>query len=273
MNKTMSVIGILIAGIALVTSGVGLLYPEIYRDNDFITAMWFGNDLVTFFMAVPLLLVSIYRSDKHQQVAGIGSLVWLGCLWYMIYNYIYYTYGAAYNPLFILYVLIICLSLVNLILLASHAIQHLSPETHQKLIGESFKATGVFMIIFACFIGGMWLAFIIIGLVQNELPMGIEQTGHPTAVVFATDLIFLVTPLISAGIFVIKKNPVAIILSFMIFIKCILYPVVLLIAGIVTYIRVGVFDPLTPVYLGLGVICVFQIRSLNMKIRGLWMVS
>lgn len=270
MNKSIKVIGIIILCLTIFASCVGVIYPDIYQDNDFVKSMWFGNDLVTLFAVVLVMLISIIRSYRINDTFSINNLILSGCLWYLIYNYLYYAFGAAYNPLFIIYVAIISLSLVNIFFVLGKMYKTITPEVLSRLSKQTFKNTGIFMIVFAAIIGSMWIAFIILGLINNELPMGIEQTGHPTAVVFAMDLIFLVTPLLAVGISLMKKNPIALLLSFTILIKGVLYPVVLLIAGIISYIKLGVFDPMTPLYVILGIICFFQLKSLTNKIKKVW---
>lgn len=160
-----------------------------------------GNDVIALLLAVPTISYSIIKLGKIGPSSSLTKpslrmgLIYLGGLWYMFYNYIYYGYGAAYNPLFILYISIIALSTVSMVLLFGLLYKGYNNDLLKHSANQSFKSTEIFMIVFACIIGGMWIFFLILGLLTNELPMGIEQTGHPTGVVFITDLVFLVTPL------------------------------------------------------------------------------
>ena len=63
--------------LAVVASAGGLLLKGIYRDNAFVTTTWLGNDAVTLFLAVPILVIALIFSARGSQRA---QLVWLGAL-------------------------------------------------------------------------------------------------------------------------------------------------------------------------------------------------
>jgi hypothetical protein len=89
----------------------GVMAPEQYRDAEWITATWYGNDWLTLIVAVPLLLMS-------SVVAGRGSarafLLWAGAVGYAVYNYAFYLLGAALNAFFPVYVVCVVLAAVIL---------------------------------------------------------------------------------------------------------------------------------------------------------------
>ena len=105
--KTPYRLSFVIAVLALMASSGGLFMETLYRDNTFIRAAWRGNDVVTLVAAVPAMLFALYRSRKGSARA---HLLWLGSLGYMLYNYIFYLYGAAFNVFFLLYVALCSLS-------------------------------------------------------------------------------------------------------------------------------------------------------------------
>ncbi len=71
---------------------IGAIHPEVYRDNALVSAGWRGNDLVTIFLAVPLLAISIiFSRSPHARLILAGMLV------YGFYNSAFYLFGAAYN--------------------------------------------------------------------------------------------------------------------------------------------------------------------------------
>ena len=43
-----------------------------------------------------------------------GELLWLGATGYVVYNYAFYLFGAALNPFFPLYVIILGLAILTL---------------------------------------------------------------------------------------------------------------------------------------------------------------
>ena len=99
MHRTAYRLSAIIIVLALVASLGGLFIKDIYRDNTFVTAAWNGNDFVTLVIALPLLVVSLILSMRGSQRA---QLVWLGMLDYMLYNYAFYLFGAAFNSFFLI---------------------------------------------------------------------------------------------------------------------------------------------------------------------------
>ncbi|MCW3090046.1 MAG: hypothetical protein JWP81_1115 [Ferruginibacter sp.] len=69
---------------ALVTSSGGLWIPGLYHDNDFVKSAWFASDIITFFVAVPLLCLAVYFSKKGS---ARWRMLWCGLLGYMFYNF------------------------------------------------------------------------------------------------------------------------------------------------------------------------------------------
>jgi hypothetical protein len=61
--------------LAIVASAGGLFIDHLYRDNLLVTSGWYGNDLVTLVVAVPMLVVALILSMRGSQRA---QLIWLG---------------------------------------------------------------------------------------------------------------------------------------------------------------------------------------------------
>ena len=103
-----------IAILAALTSIGGLLRPDLYRDNLFVKTTWLGNDAVTLFIAVPILIAALVYSAKGSSK---GQLIWMGMLDYMLYNYAFYLFGAAFNVFFLLYAALLALRRLRTIFL------------------------------------------------------------------------------------------------------------------------------------------------------------
>ena len=124
----------LIAVLALLSASLGLFTPGdgnlisfttargetvdvwgqgLYKYDTPIGATGFtGADLITLALAIPILVISIlmYRRGSLK-----GGLLLAGALSYFLYNYTSMGFGAAYNNLFLAYVLIFGASLYGLI--------------------------------------------------------------------------------------------------------------------------------------------------------------
>ena len=97
-----------------VQSLLGLLYPHAYRDVEWIRATWYGNDWVTLLLGVPALTIAVLTARRGS---APGQLVSLGMLGYAAYNYAFYTFGAALNVFFLLYVIALVLAVATLIVM------------------------------------------------------------------------------------------------------------------------------------------------------------
>jgi hypothetical protein len=90
-----------VVGLMSVQAAVGILAPSVYRDLAWIRAAWLGNDIVTLVVGVPLLAGGLMAARRGSVR---GELLWYAGLAYGVYNYAYYLFGAALNPVFPLFV-------------------------------------------------------------------------------------------------------------------------------------------------------------------------
>lgn len=212
----------LIAFLAAAASAGGLLLKGLYRDNAFVTTTWLGNDGVTLFLALPILIAALVFSKRGSLKA---LLIWLGALDYMLYNYAFYLFGAAFNAFFLIYAAVLGLSIFALILGAASldvnlVKQQFSERTPVKWIGAYFLFVGF----------GLGLIYIIqaVGFVlSGQLPAIVKITEHPTNVVFALDLTLLIPWLLLGGIWLIKRQPWGYVIAAVLSIKGPLYTLLL----------------------------------------------
>lgn len=187
------VLGTLMAAQAL----FGLLVPGAYRDIAWIKATWFGNDLVTLLVAVPLLAGSVLFASRGSTRA---RLAWLGILAYAVYNYAYYLLGAALNVFFALYVLAFVVSAASLIrgLRGTDAVsvaQCFSSRTPVRFIGGyyAFVAIGLSVVWL-----GVWAAYVFAGR-----PTPVETEAFH--LVAALDLALMVPALVTGGVLLWRR--------------------------------------------------------------------
>lgn len=253
INKKLSIVlTVIIIMLSTIACLGGIFWDSLYRDNEFVTSVWTGNDLITLLLAIPTAVIALIYANKRSIKA---LFIWIGVLWYMIYNYVFYMYGAAFNKFFLIYVFIFILSAIAFILL----IVNFSKEELKKAIMEDRKVPvrriSAYLLFFATFIGLMWIVMSLSFVFTDVVPLGVTQTDHPTGVVFATDLSFLATPLIFGALLLWRKNYWGFVISTIIMTKCILYPLVLMVGGIMAYRSTGQWDFFIPLYVALGVGC------------------
>lgn len=239
-NRNFKIAIILSYGILLfsiIISAGGLLSPGLYNDTGMILKAWYGNDLVTLGIVVPMLLISIL----HSFLSLKARLVLLGLIGYSIYNTSFYLFGAAFNILFSLYILLFVFSLYAFILLFSNIIND-SSLSHFKY-RNSFKWVSAFLVLISIPLilveGGQILRYI----VSNKFP-------DVPPLVFALDLSVVVPNLVLAAVLIWRKQILGIIIGMIMLIKGCTYGLVLIAgsASAAEFSYHGNWDPLIPFY-------------------------
>lgn len=257
-------VSVIVSILAITASVGGLIIPDLYQDNEFVKSAWFTNDLITLIVAIPLLIASLLFACKgslHWQ------LVWMGMLGYMIYNFAFYLFGAAFNVLFLVYVALFSSSIAALILGLSNLnvndiALRFSPKTPVKVISIYIMLIAIMMFFVEM---GMISSYFQTGI----LPETIKLTGHPTSIVFALDLSIVVPVSVVTAFLLWKRNTWGYILGMIMLLKGFTYGLVLSIGtALLAYSPAfGKWDPLMPFYILLvlgGFICIWAMIK-NLK--------
>lgn len=220
--KPALVFSIMIAALAALASAGGLFFEDLYRDNAFVTTTWFGNDAVTLLLGVPILVAALFFSARGSLQA---QLVWLGMLDYMLYNYAFYLFGAAFNAFFLVYAALLGLSIFAFIfglinLDAERIRQQFSDRTPVKWISGYF-------LFFALGLGTIYLIQSIAFIFTGQLPAIVMMAEHPTNIVFALDLTLLIPWQVVGAIWLMKRHPWGYVIAGILSVKGPLYTLVL----------------------------------------------
>lgn len=235
--KVTSILSWIIVVLAAAASVGGLLLPGLYRDNDFVNAVWQGNDLVTLVVAIPALLVAMHGSRKGNPRA---LLIWVGLLDYLLYNYAFYLFAASFNAFFLLYVTLFALSIWALIYAAS--------GLDVKRIAAQFKETtpyrwiGGFMLFIAAGLTGIYLMQTFAFIFNGTIPPVMVNTETTTSIVFALDLTLLVPFMVVGAVWLFQKKPWGYALAGIFLAKGAGYTLVLTVGSLSGYL-VGGFAP------------------------------
>jgi hypothetical protein len=223
--KSSFILSIIAALLATAASTAGL-FTALYRDNTWVSSQLRGNDVVTLLIAVPMLLIGMYLAWRGSQR---GLLVWLGGLWYIFYNYMFYLFGAAFNEFFLVYTAIFALSTLALIftmikLDASQIAGMFADRTPVRLISG-------YMLFWAVFLGGLWIAQSVSFIFTGQLPQSVIDAGGQTNVVFAIDLSIMIPTLILGAAWLWKRQPWGFIIAVIMNIKGATYAFALVMMG------------------------------------------
>ncbi len=192
-------ISIALAALMATQALLGVLASEAYRDVAWIKATWFGNDLVTLLIAVPLLIGAMWSASRGSIR---GRLVWLGVLGYAVYNYTYYVLGAALNVFFAIYVATFVVAIASLIIGlvgtdATSVAKAFSVRTPARILGGYyvFVATSLSVVWL-----GTWAAYVFAGR-----PTPVETEAFH--LVAALDMTLMVPALVTGGVLLWHRRP------------------------------------------------------------------
>ena len=219
VSKVVIALSILVAVLAFVAAGAGLFWPDagaartftsiqgdsvqIYgrglyaNDSVFKSGATRGTDVVTIFLAVPLLLVALvlYRRNSAR-----GALLLTGAMTFFLYVYATNAMSVAYNQLFLLYVAIFSLSFFAWFL-AFTGIQPLAERFSTHL---PFRGIATFLLVCAALTSYVWLEPIVTALASGTHP---ALLGHNTTMVTeALDLALIVPGCLVAAVLLWRRD-------------------------------------------------------------------
>jgi hypothetical protein len=241
-----------------VAAGAGVLAPALYRDNAFVTAGWLGNDLVTLAVAVPALVLA-QRGAARGAVRA--TLIWLGLLAYALYNYAFYLFGAAFNALFLVYVAACTAPAFALIF----ALAHLDAAVVARRFDARtpVRAVSAVLLAIAVGLGGFHVAVALAAAVSGNPPELLATIGHPTNVIAALDLPFVVVVSALAGVWLWQRRPWGYVLAAIMLVKGALYMLALS-AATVAGVSAGAADDASAISLwgSIGLACLLAAIAL-----------
>jgi hypothetical protein len=152
-------------------------------------------------------------------------LVWAGLLDYVLYNYAFYLFGAAFNSQFLLYASLFALAIFALIfLLAGLEVPRLARQFQARTPARPIAG---FMLLVALMLGGLWTAMSLGFVFTGEVPGPVISAGHVTAVVFALDLTLVVPIMALAAVRLWQRRPWGYVLGVILNVKGAVYMLVL----------------------------------------------
>ena len=192
----------LLLGLMVVQSLLGLVVDGLYPEQTWAVAALRGNDLVTLVVAVPLLAGATLSSWRRPSTASV--VVWLAMLFYGVYNYAYYAFGAAFSDVFLLHVAALAVSAYALLMLGT------SVDAEVVALGVRAGPWARVVAVFTGLVGaalvGAWGTMSVRYALTGALP---EDVMPPEAVhlVYALDLAVLAPAFLVAGVLLWRRVP------------------------------------------------------------------
>ena len=140
------------------------------NDSVSVAAQAVAQDLVTLFLGVPLLIVSLLLFRKELLK---GKLLLAGTLAYFLYTYTSYSFLSMFNQFFLIDVMLMSASFFAFVLtMMSFDIDTLRDHFSEKL---PVRFVGGLLLSIGTIFGLMWLGTVIPSIVSGTAPVVLEQ--------------------------------------------------------------------------------------------------
>lgn len=196
--RIFQILSLNIAVLICLTSWQGLISPETYAKetpNWAIQAM--GQDLINICI-IPFYLLSALFMTREKTYS---PLIWIGISCYFIYTFLVYCFDIHFNRLFLLYTLILGLTIYSLAFLLYTYRNRFKVTKSNSLLSQ---LTGGYFIFIAVLFYSVWFSEILLANLLNTTPKGIEQL--PTNPVHVLDMCIVLPGIFISGILLIKKT-------------------------------------------------------------------
>jgi hypothetical protein len=194
------VLSVIVAVLSAVVSAIGLRYPGVYRGN-WGNGTSLGNDLVTLVVAVPVLALAIIYSARGSVRA---RLLWLGALYYMVYNYAFYVFGIPVTRLYLPWIAVFVLSGFAFALgMGNLDVEAVSRRFSPRTPG---KPIAVFLFYVAAMVSFLWISRWVKFLLTGQIP-DVNGSQYAYQVIAAVDLSFMVPLQIPAAYLLWRRRP------------------------------------------------------------------
>jgi hypothetical protein len=201
MNTTARRLAAAAAVLAAVAAAVGLFVDGFYRDVPFWAQQARATDVVTLFLAVPILLTGLWAASRGSTV---GPLAVMAGLLYLVYNYAIYSFSVAVNPLLAIYIATLALAVWGVALtIQSNGMPKSGSDGVPRRTGA-----GVLIGVAAVF-GLLWLSQIASAALTGVVPADIERAALPTNPIYALDLALFLPLCIVAAVGLLRRVPAA----------------------------------------------------------------
>lgn len=230
MTRLSDVFAWAVAAFAAVAAGAGLL-GVAYRDVPAMVEQAQAADLATLFVAVPLLVVALWRR------AGVGIAAALA---YLAYTYAIFSFEVVLNPFAPAYIAILSLSVWSLALRVSQLAGVEGGATLPR------RTTAGFLGLVAVLFGALWLSDIAGSIASGSLPPSVAALDVPTSAVYALDLGFVLPLFLVAAAGLIRRAAHAATLALGSLVFLVLMALSILPMFAFEAARGAVFDPVAP---------------------------
>ena len=213
-----------------ICSSIGIWYDKLYiRETVGWLSQCVGQDISNLFFVSPILLVSAFYASKGNKVSKI---IWIGTMVTNIYSYVIYCYAVHFNFLFLVYCLILGLSIFSVLNFFIKNINEDFSEWYSKKAPT--KTTGIFLFIIASMFALLWLSDSLPAVLTNTVPENIIKDNLFTNPIHVLDFSFYLPLMFISSVMLIKKKTLGYLIAPMMLVFAILINVNIICLTVVT---------------------------------------
>ena len=196
-------LSVLLAAVSVLAAMPTLLAPALLSGPDVMIGSARGTALVLLVLTVPLLLVAARATARGS---ARGLVVWLGAVAHLLYQGVMFCFATPLNPLFLLYVAMLGLSVwTGGLLLARTDVTALA----SRFSGPApVRAIAAVLGVVATLNALLWLARIAPTITADEPTSILDGSGLTTNPVFVQDLALWLPLALVAAVALWQRRPV-----------------------------------------------------------------
>lgn len=194
-----------VAVVTTLAAALTFWVPGILTGPDVMNGSARGTALVLLVLAVPAMTSSIGPAARGSARAVV---IWIGSLAYIVYNATMLVFATPFNPLFLLYVAMLSLSIATLICLL---IKVEPSRIHTNRLPVRALATYVWAIVLLNALA--WLRTIVPAMFADDPTGFLKGTGIATSPSFVQDLAIWLPAMTVAGFWLWHRRPWGILLA------------------------------------------------------------
>jgi hypothetical protein len=200
-NSVHKSIIISIASLTAVSGIFSIFNNDIYLDGEWANAQWLGQDIVTVFVALPLLIISWRKGSRTNNDKWV--ILNAGVLLYFAYTYSFYVFVAQLTNLYFSQVPIFGLSVVGFVLCC---VRLFGREYSIELPGKVLRAVIiVYLVVIALMLAFIWLSDIFAHL-SDPYHRSETPNGEPPLVIYSLDLGIIIPLMIASGTLLYQRT-------------------------------------------------------------------
>jgi len=195
-------LSMLTAALAMAGSAITLLSQQLYDElTPAFLPQALAQDLVNLLVVSPAMIILAVLALRGSSRA---YLLWLGTLLFTTYNYVIYSVGIPFGPLFLLWVGVLGMSIFALLGGIACIDRDELLVTYRS--ARAAKVSGWALIVVALMFGALWLSEDVPALLNGTTPQSLVDQGMITNPVHVLDLAFFLPAVLGIGALWLRRN-------------------------------------------------------------------